>query len=144
MTGVQTCALPISPQKLFTGAEIIYQKDKHYYKLSGSEYKPKQEEDFVFFLDCERRFFECKEAIMRYGEKVYILLPSAVYSDVAKLTFQAFKDKICSHARYSINESGQLDYQKMQIENPCLNKIPGFEARVHNYSLQATTGKHSG
>lgn len=121
------------PEKnLFTGADIVYKKNNRYYRLSGGEYKPKKEEgDFVYFLDCKPRFSECREA-KKYSPESYILLPDIIYNDIAKLTVLVFGTKTCTSVKYSITEAGQLDYRKLQKDNPCINKLPGFNERVKN------------
>ena len=128
----QRLIIEIKGNSLFTDAEIIYKKNNRYLRTSGEEYKPKKGEgDFYYFMDCEQRIFECREAFARYKTKdVYILLPEPVYNDIAKLTVLAFGTKICTGVKYSIAKMGQIDYQQLQKDNPCLHRMPGFDERV--------------
>lgn len=130
----QRVTIELPENKLFTGAEIIYKKNSHYFRLSGGEYKPKKKEDnFIYFLECKPRFFECRESKKNNIES-FILLPDIVYNDIAKLTLLAFGTKICTSVKYVITEMGQIDYHRLQKDNPCLNKLTGFSDLVSNRS----------
>ena len=127
------------PEKsLFTGAEIIYKQEGHYFRLTGGEYQPSPSDgDFIYFLDCKNRLFECQQAKSEHGNDVYILLPQMVYNDIAKLTVLAFGSQACTNIKYYISVEGGLDYVKIKKRNPCLNKIPGFKERVEKVKASA-------
>lgn len=124
--------IEIPQNRLFYGAEIIYKKDSNYYNISGGLFIPSQlNMDAAYLLDCKQQL-ECREAKIKHGNNValYILLPKPIYREIAELTVAAFGTKACAGLKYTINESGVLDYTEIQKNNPCLNKLSGFNKRV--------------
>jgi hypothetical protein len=136
----QHITIEITEKKLFKDALIVYKQDRYYYKTTGEEYiRDKEEDDFYYFLDCDKRIFECNAAISKYKTTdVFIVLPDKVYNDISKLTTLAFGKKVCASIKYHIAKTGQIDYLQLQKDNPCLNKLNGFNDLVNSFRQNNT------
>lgn len=123
----------IPDDKLFKGAEIIFQKNTHYYHAnSGKKYSPS---NFELLQPCDTQQ-ECNAAYHQYGEKIYILIPDDIFNGIARLTTAIVLNPECNANKttYFINQDGTLDYKKILDENPCLAHMPNFLALVDKNS----------
>jgi len=122
----------IPKDKLFKGAKIVFfnNKTQSYFGTNGVEYQ--FDSIYNLLLDECKEQKECIEAKQEFGEKVYILLPKHLFSEMAKINMLAFGTNVCSKLDFFIKPNGVLDYKTTIDKNRCLEKISGFKRESYD------------
>lgn len=113
--------------KVFLGATLLH------YDVSQKKYLDENNLAYNFtdihnlLLACENQV-ECINAKVKYGtDRVFMLLPKKLFTEMSEINMLAFGTKSCSKLDFVITKDGILDNKKLIEKNECLLNIQGFK-----------------
>jgi len=114
-------------EKIFSGAKLLYYDDNQDRYLDENNLAHNFKDIHNLLLECENQR-ECVNAKIKYGtNRVFMLLPKTLFTEMSEINMLAFGTESCSKLEFIITKSGMLDHEKLIKDNKCLLQIPGFK-----------------